>query len=127
MESPNLNSPFPENDELDAQCRAQFSVPAIPDGGFSARVLAALPAPANRTFRRRRRWFCAVGLIAGIAVTAIRLMISNDSSPLLPQLANGMSAAATQFFSGPVMLALGLTAFSLWFAFRDRLRFLPRL
>jgi len=86
-----------------------------------------LPARANRTFRRRRRWFCAIGLIAGIAVTAIRLTVSNNSSPLLPQLANGMSAAATQFFSGPVILALGLTAFSLWFAFRDRLRLLPRL
>jgi hypothetical protein len=54
-------------------------------------------------------------------------MISNDSSPLLPQLASGMIAAATQFFSGSVMLALGLTAFCLWFAFRDRWGLLPRL
>ncbi|HEY4246726.1 MAG TPA: hypothetical protein VGM64_07715 [Lacunisphaera sp.] len=126
MESENINPSFPENDEFEPQWRAHFSAPAIPDEGFSERVLAALPSVENRPIERRRRWFCAVGLVAGVAISALGLIISNDSSPSLPQFVNGGTAAAAQFFSDPVMLALGLTACSLWFAFRDRWRLLPR-
>ena len=122
MESPNLNSPFPENDELDTQGRAQLSVPTIPDDGFSARVLAALPAAGERRFTIKRRLFCGAGLVAGVAVATSGAIRTGDFSRNLPAVASAM----TELFAAPVVLAFSLALFSLWFAHRDRLRLLPR-
>jgi hypothetical protein len=127
MESPYLNSPSPENDELETQLRTHLSVTTLPDNGFSERVLAALPTVENRSLKLRRQLFCAAGLIAGIVVATSTLIPSDDSSPQISSLIDALAGAGMQLFAPPVALALGAAALSLWFAFRGRLSLLPRL
>lgn len=64
MESPNLNS----SDPLDRELQSLLAAAPLPDDGFSARVLAALP-PRRKTFLglARRDWLVAL-LAAGAVV-----------------------------------------------------------
>lgn len=71
----NPNPPSPHDDfdatnDLDALLREAPAAP-LPDDGFSARVLRALPAPQKaerRTAEARRSLLCSVGLAAGLVL-----------------------------------------------------------
>lgn len=69
MEPAHLNSPRAEDAALAALLRSQSA--EIPDDGFSARVLAALPAPAaHSTPRAGARWPWLAYLVGGGAGAA---------------------------------------------------------
>lgn len=66
MEPANLN-PNPD-DELEAFLR--LAPAPLADHGFSARVVAALPAPSRR--HSSRMWLCIAGGVTGSIVAVIR-------------------------------------------------------
>ena len=59
-----MNSPDPE----DSRLTGLLLPPPLPDDGFSARVLAALPAPVPSSRVSPRLWCCLGGTVAGLAV-----------------------------------------------------------
>lgn len=65
MEPIDLNSSDPSDQALDALLRKGIA-PPLPDAGFSARVLAALPPPKEK-FLRPREWL-GLGLLAAGAL-----------------------------------------------------------
>ena len=62
----------PDPDQaIDALLRRSSELRPIPDSGFSARVLAALPAPRQaqaESQTKRRAFVCVVGAAVGAAV-----------------------------------------------------------
>ncbi|ACB75850.1 hypothetical protein [Opitutus terrae] len=110
MEPSSLNASPQEDAALTAMLRAQS--PVIPDDGFSARVLAALPPP--QTARARWPWVAYVG--GGLA-GAIFIVARAGSWPDLVagtnQLAGALSTVAAPLTEPWLVLALILTALSL--------------
>lgn len=121
MEPAKLKPPVDEEATLAAMARLQS--PAIPDDGFSARVLAALPPPTPERLRRARpaaRWpwlaYFGGGLIGAV------LAVSQTGS------GSGLAAAVRQLayalndtgiaLAGPwLLLSLSITACSLLIAY----------
>lgn len=126
MESSNMNNLPPDDDSLDAQFRAHFSAPAIVDNGFSERVLTALHASGQKSFRFRRQFFCSAGLLAGTMIAAIGLITFKNLESALESLDRTLTVALGQLVTLPVVLAMSLAILSLAFAFRGQ-RLLPRL
>jgi hypothetical protein len=67
MEPANLTPLPPERDPLEAWLSAKASVAPLPDEGFTARVLAALPPPQS-SFSWGRLLLYATGALSGLAV-----------------------------------------------------------
>jgi hypothetical protein len=125
MESNDLKSPAPDDAELEAWLRASAAPPPLPDEGFTLRVLTALPPPA-REQSAQRGWFCVGGALLGLAVAALGVLRTGGRPADLPALDDSILAALAQLSVPAFGLALGITLGSLWFAFSDRLRLLPR-
>lgn len=120
MESPDLNSSS-HDAALDEWLRTSAALPPLADDGFSRRVLAVLPAPRRRTTLRRN--LCLAALAAGVGVAVIGTLRAGNADGWDRSLQGALEQAGNL----PVSVALGVTLLSLWFAFRDRLRLLPRL
>jgi len=122
MESPNLKPTPPDDAALEAWLRANSSLPPLPDGGFSQRVLATLPRPSHRR-EARHSWLCLVGVVLGGAL-ALAGVLGSGSAVADELFVSLNSPLATP----PAVIAFAVAAGSLWFAFRDRvrLRLLPR-
>lgn len=115
MEPAHLNSPRDEDAALAALLRAQST--DIPDDGFSARVLAALPTPATRPGPRaaaRWPWLAYLGGgAAGVVVALSRAGSWPDFVSGAGQLGHA-AAQATAALSEPwLAVALALTVLSL--------------
>jgi hypothetical protein len=67
MEPANLTPLPPDRDPLEAWLSAKAPVAPLPDEGFTARVLAALPPP-QRSFSWSRVLLYAGGTLGGLAV-----------------------------------------------------------
>jgi hypothetical protein len=67
MEPANLTPLPPDRDPLEAWLSAKVPVAPLPDEGFTARVLAALPPPPS-TFSWHRLLLYAGGTLSGLAV-----------------------------------------------------------
>ena len=82
MADPTLNSP--DRDPLDELLRAS-APPDVADGGFTARVCAALPGPRRQPTWDRRWLFCtagaAVGLVACLPGAGTDLALDSLCSP----------------------------------------------
>ena len=124
MEPTDLKPTPPDDAALDAWLRTNASLPALADNGFSRNVLCALPRPAQP--RISRRWFVLGGMASGIAVAVIGTLTSGLLGEL-PSIDTALTQMVNQMFTLPALTALGLAVLSLWYAFRDRLRLLPRL
>lgn len=125
MEPTDLNPTPPDDAQLEAWLRASAALPPLSDNGFTPRALSALPPPARQQ-SAQRMWFCLGGALVGIIVAAFGAMSSGSQPAKLPALEENILAAFAQLNVPAFGLALGITAVSLWFAFRDRLRLLPR-
>jgi hypothetical protein len=125
MEPDDLNPPPPDETAFEAWLRTNAALPPLPDDHFSARVLAAVGPPARR---RGSRGLCvALGLAAGLAVALAGATTAGNFSTDLPVLDAALTEALNRLLILPVAGAGVLTALSLGYAFRDRLRLLPRL
>jgi hypothetical protein len=65
MESADMKSHQSDDAQIEARLRENNPAP-LPDNGFSARVLAALP-PKTKNFADPREWF-GIGLLAALAL-----------------------------------------------------------
>jgi anti-sigma factor RsiW len=125
MEPTDLKPIPPDDAELEAWLRASAALPSVPDHGFTQRVLTALPARAARR-SAQRSWFCAGGALVGIVVAILGALSSGSLPASLPALEETMLGPLARLSVADFGLALGVTLLSLSFAFRDRLRLLPR-
>ena len=123
MESPDLNPPSPDDARLEAWLRTSGAAAPLPDDGFSARVLAALPPPspavapagllaARRRAAHRRAWLCLIGAALGCALAFSgggSAGLDRGVDALLPAI-----AAAGRLLATPSLgLAAAVTAVSL--------------
>lgn len=115
MEPTDLKSNPSDDAAFETWLRAQTSLPPLPDAGFSNRVLAALP----RAFQRRvqRSVVCMAAVILGGALALVGVFGAGPAvtDELFVSLNNPLTAP-------PALIAIAVTASSLWFAFRHRLR-----
>lgn len=126
MEPTDLNPPPPDDAQLEAWLRTSATLPALPADGFTQRVLTSLPSPVNRQ-TTQRIWFCIGGALVGIVVALLGAFQSRSLPARFPVVEEEVLAAVARLSVPAFGLALGIAAVSLWFAFRDRLRLLPRL
>ena len=123
MEPADLNSSTNANDDgtrLEAMLRG--AAPALPDDGFSARVLAALPAAEEQRTPWRRIAFCLGGAAAGCGVAFWRSGAGPGLQSSLEHFGVTMANACLVFTNPIVSAALVATALSLLVAFRTELR-----
>lgn len=127
MEPTNLNSPPPDDEQLEALLRRAASA-ALPDDGFSTRVLAALPSKDPSPSPLLRPTLCVVAAVAGTAFAWKQLTSTTDPSALSMQWERSMEEmrfALEPFQAAPVnqglWIAVGVTVLSLLFAFRRSL------
>ena len=118
MEPNDLNSPLNDDSRLETLLRQP--APALPDNGFSTRVLAALPAriPARRP--ELRLVFCSAGAVIGLIIA---FLVSTASSSELagPNEFGQTYSRLVETFSNPnVILALAVAALSLVFTLWPR-------
>ena len=104
----NSPSPKPGDAPFEAWLNRHASIEPLPDAGFSARVLVALP-PARSPFAWRQTIVCAMGAMAGILATRLDLgawpTLGNVFEPI-----SGAIRATLTFFSDPwIAVALATT------------------
>ena len=109
MEPTDLNPPLDEDAPLAAWLRA--SSPALPDDGFSGRVLTALPTPAHTWYNRFAP--LAIGA-AGAGAGLVVALLNGASLSGLAAVARAEAAIGADLVSDPwFALALALTGLSL--------------
>jgi hypothetical protein len=125
MEPANLKPDSPDDAPIEAWLRVNSTSAPLPDDGFSARVLAALPAPAASPTGERtpslRGWLCGGASLLGVIVAAnfsghdpAGATAADQFAALLPPL----QTAATSFADPTAWLALVVTGVSLAFVYR---------
>lgn len=80
MEPADLNSQSPDDAQLDAWLRQSSVLPPLPDNGFSAQVIAALPPRAPR----RRSLSLSAGIVGAVAGIAFAIWQGAFSSGWAP-------------------------------------------
>lgn len=127
MESRDLNNDHDEA-RLEAWLRdGASSQPPLPDNGFSARVMAALPpaapVPAHGRVRPRRVFvLCGLGAVAGALVTFAGPVTSHDYAAPLAALGEAVTRLTEETASGSGALVLAGIIGSLAIAYWRELR-----
>ena len=121
MEPIDLNSPAPDTEAIRLAALLRDAAAQLPDDGFSARVLAALPPPAAAP-ARGRRLAAALGATAGCVFVAWRGLAWSDVGAALARLALAVDHVAPALSPPQIFAALWVTAVSLIFAFWSELR-----
>lgn len=119
MESPDLKSTPPDDAAFEAWLRASSTPPPLADDGFSRRVLTALPRSFQRRVQRSVGCIAAVILGSALALAGVLRAGHGVTDALFISLENPLATP-------PALLAFGVTAVSLWYAFRHRVRLQPR-
>lgn len=111
MEPNDLNSPLNDDSRLEMLLRQP--APALPDNGFSTRVLAALPAriPARRP--GLRLMFCGAGAVIGLIIASLVSTASPSGMADPGELGRTYSHLVETFSNLNVVLALTVAAVSL--------------
>jgi hypothetical protein len=125
MESSDLKDEHPDDEQLEAWYRAHATTALLRDDGFSQRVLAALPPPAQHR-ATKRRLFCLGGALSGTLVAWFGQTTATTLPSGFPARESELISALPQLANPTLGLALGVAALSLWFVFRPKLRLLPR-
>ena len=119
MEPSDLNFPSSDDAQIEAWLRTSSRLPPLPDNGFSARVVAALPARRQN----RRAWLCAAGTVLGVAVAALGGAFSTDWSSVLPNWPSTGADMGRILFDPMLLCALVVAALSSLYALKsDELR-----
>jgi hypothetical protein len=117
MEPHDLKSTPPDDAQLEAWLRANAALPALPDDGFSHRVLTALPAPPRRAALSPRLLAIALGAVAGIGLAALKFATGAPVDFNLPAAGPEFADMLTQLADPKLHTALGVTVVSLAFVF----------
>jgi hypothetical protein len=117
MEPSDLKSSSPDDAQLESWLRTNASLPALPDDGFSGRVLAALPPPARHR-APGRAIACVIGAVLGAAVAFVQYRQGGS----LPDVDAPVLASLEQLSRPEISLAVGVTACALLYVFRENLR-----
>lgn len=124
MESDELKTPAPDDAQLEAWLRSSTFLPALPDDGFSSRVLAALPPPKRRF--PARVLVCLAGGAVGMAVAARPLLAAGNLLDDLPALDAALVSAFDQLANPALGVAASVTLATLAYVFwRDLRRLAP--
>lgn len=118
MEPNDLKSPTPPDDaHLEAWLRTHAALPALPDDGFSPRVLTALPAPARHSRVSPRLLAILLGAAAGVALAAFKFLAAAplEFSPL--PIGSEATAALAQLVDPKLLMAVAVTVVTLAFVF----------
>lgn len=121
MENDQLTPTPADESAADAWLRAHAALPPLTDDGFTARVLTALP-PRRRHAGRGRTWAILAGAAAGVAVAAARLATGHGGAPLVAPSPEEARYALAVFVDPKTLLALGVAAASVAFAYWPALR-----
>src|SRR5215216_2846305 len=105
MEPTDLNSKSPDDAQIDASLRAGSAVSPLPDDGFSARVLAALPPARTRLNSSLRAWLCAAGALIGGIVAASSSGTGPDASEQFASMIASVRTSLAPLADPSVMLA----------------------
>ena len=122
MEPADLKSPRPEDDRLRMLLSA--AQPALPDNGFTQRVLGALP-PAPPRATHFRTVLCTLAAAAGLALAIARSPSLHTLSIELDRLSESWVNSTLPLVrdSGAALaLAFAATALSLLYVFRGSFR-----
>ena len=120
MEPGNVNSSA--NDDRRIEALLRDAVTPLPDDGFSARVMAALPGAEKQPATRRRLAFCLAGAMCGCAFALWRGVSVPELEAAYSRFAPSLMNAASPLADPVLATALMVAALSLLFAFRAELR-----
>lgn len=123
MEPSNLNSSL--DDEQRLKTLLAHAASPLPDDGFSARVLSALPAKtSSRPFASStaRSVACAVGAFAGVALVWNHGVSPEAIAFASDQLRNSFTGALTGLAVSAISIALFTAGCSLLYAFKPNPR-----
>ena len=122
MEPNDLKSTPPDDAVIEAWLRAHVSLPALPDNGFSHRVLTALPVPARCSCVSSRRLAILLGAVVGTGLAAFKVFtvapVEFSLSPIAPEATDALA----QLADPKLHMALGVTIITLAFVFWRDLR-----
>jgi hypothetical protein len=137
MEPADLKHPGPDDRQLEAWLRDQPAQPPLPDDGFTARVMAALPpaidcaalAAARHQAASRRVWLCFLGAVTGLIVARLAAPAAtlDGAAGEVAAVLQQLSAGARQIQSPSLPLALGLTFAALLWIYLPPVRLWRRL
>jgi hypothetical protein len=129
MEPTSLTPPPSDDDQIEAWLRSNAALPAIPDDGFSAQVMTALPPRSTPPSKATRQWFCTGGALAGIGVALAEMAGSADLPPNLATLEHELHRTLAQLATPAAGVAVVVTAASLLFVFwrEIRIQLQPRI
>jgi hypothetical protein len=122
MEPEDVNLSPNVNDDAQLEALLRTAAPVLPDDGFPARVLAALPAAEAERIPWRRIAFCLVGAAAGCGFALWRGVSWPGLQSGLEQFAAALVNAGPALADPLLGAALVVTTLSLLFAFRAELR-----
>jgi hypothetical protein len=113
MEPADLKPTPPDDGPIEAWLKAHATLAPLPDDGFSARVLAALPPPATPRKSRRRFALCLAGALAGFGWAWVKGVDTTGFSAGVDRLDQNIIALVIQLLDPRLGLALVITGFSL--------------
>ena len=94
----------------------------LPDAGFSARVLAALPPPANARPALSRTAVCVAGAAIGTLIALVGVMSPGSWTVNWAVVQTTLDPLQTQLLDPTVVTALTVAAASMLYAFRSGAR-----
>ena len=122
MEPSDLTPSSKMGDEAQLDALLRRAAPPLTDDGFSARVLAALPAAPEQRTSWRRSIFCLVGALAGCGFAFWRGLAASDWEAGFERVATAFLNLGPAFADPLVGAALVVAVLSLGVAFWTELR-----
>ena len=119
MESSNLNSSPSDDAALESWLHTNSRLAALPDAGFTQRVVTALPRPNRHHFNRW--WFSLAGLVVGSTIAVIGLFTSSETAGNTTH-----SILEGSYSVSSSLTALAVSICSLVYAFRGELQRIAR-
>lgn len=116
MEPTDLNSPRPADPQLETWLRAQRDTSPLPDNGFTAGVMAALPPvvdyatlrAARHQASRRRIWLCCLGALTGVVAARLSQQagLTEEAGGEVTAVFQQLAAGAEQFQAPSLLLGM---------------------
>jgi len=116
---------LPDDDQRLKELLARVS-PSLSDNGFSARVLAALPAKAAAQTFPTRFAVCFIGALAGLALAWNKGVTPDALELAADQLRGSFTRVSPRLMDPAVLVAFAVASLSLLYAFKGDQRNAPK-